>query len=187
MTSIITLHLVLPRDIYISCSRKLQPSPTLFKPLSFSCSGYDFALRKTLPLRSLVRFHAENDVMNKNTLSDEVQAAVPQIFQGLPGQAQLVEATMVDSRPISVDEARTGCASDFCYGVGHILLGIDIGGTTIKAAPVDTRTGKLVEPRHVIDTPQPATPEAVAGVIKEMCDHFQVRPPPFMLCHCQFL
>lgn len=186
MTSITTLHLVLPRDIHSSSSRKLQPFPRLSEIQLFPCGGQDWVLKKTQNSRYSVRCQAAKDV-SKHSLADEVPAPVSQIFQGLPGQAQLFEATMVDSRPISIDEARTGCASDFCYGVGHILLGIDIGGTTIKAAPVDTRTGKLVEPRHVIDTPQPATPEAVAGVIKEMCDHFQVRPPPFMPCHCQFL
>ena len=35
-------------------------------------------------------------------------------------------------------------------------LGIDIGGTGIKGAPVDTSTGELVAPRFRIPTPQPA-------------------------------
>ena len=52
-------------------------------------------------------------------------------------------------------------------------LGIDIGGTGIKAAIVDTKTGKLLSERHRIPTPKPATPEAVAKVIKEMVDHFK--------------
>eukprot|EP00271_Cylindrocystis_brebissonii_P001315 TRINITY_DN11603_c0_g1_i1.p1 TRINITY_DN11603_c0_g1~~TRINITY_DN11603_c0_g1_i1.p1 ORF type:complete len:394 (-),score=82.71 TRINITY_DN11603_c0_g1_i1:757-1938(-) len=70
------------------------------------------------------------------------------------------------------DDASSGYAPDGCYGVGHILLGIDIGGTTIKAAPVDTKTGALLRPRHVIDTPQPATPKAVALVLKQQLEHF---------------
>src|SRR5690242_9027813 len=52
------------------------------------------------------------------------------------------------------------------------LLGIDIGGTGIKGAPVDTRTGELLAPRHRILTPQPATPAAVAGVVAEVAKHF---------------
>jgi len=40
-------------------------------------------------------------------------------------------------------------------------LGIDVGGTGIKAAVVDTRTGRLVSGRERLDTPRPATPEAV--------------------------
>lgn len=52
------------------------------------------------------------------------------------------------------------------------ILGIDIGGSGIKAAIVDTRTGELTSERHRIATPKPATPDAVANVIKEMVDHF---------------
>lgn len=51
-------------------------------------------------------------------------------------------------------------------------LGIDIGGTGIKAAVVDTKTGELVSKRHRIPTPKPATPESVAKVVKEMVEHF---------------
>ena len=53
------------------------------------------------------------------------------------------------------------------------ILGIDIGGTGIKAAVVDTKTGELLSERHRIDTPKPSTPEAVAKVVKEMITHFK--------------
>ena len=53
------------------------------------------------------------------------------------------------------------------------VLGIDIGGTGIKAAIVDTSTGKLITERHRIPTPKPATPKAVANTIQEMMDHFK--------------
>jgi polyphosphate glucokinase len=52
------------------------------------------------------------------------------------------------------------------------LLGIDIGGTGMKAAPVDTDTGELIVPRHRILTPHPATPDAMAGVVGELARHF---------------
>ena len=52
------------------------------------------------------------------------------------------------------------------------VLGIDIGGSGIKAAIVDTKKGKLLSKRHRIDTPKPATPEAVAKVVNEMVNHF---------------
>ena len=52
------------------------------------------------------------------------------------------------------------------------VLGIDIGGSGIKAAPVDTKDGMMLEPRHRIPTPVPATPESVAPVIEEMVRHF---------------
>ena len=53
------------------------------------------------------------------------------------------------------------------------VLGFDIGGTGIKAAIVDTKTGELLSERHRIPTPKPATPDAVAKVVKEMIDHFK--------------
>jgi polyphosphate glucokinase len=52
------------------------------------------------------------------------------------------------------------------------VLGIDIGGTGIKGAPVDTRSGQLLADRHRILTPQPATPDAVADVVAELARFF---------------
>jgi polyphosphate glucokinase len=51
-------------------------------------------------------------------------------------------------------------------------LGIDIGGTGIKGALVDTEKGELVVERFRIDTPQPATPNAVAATVAEIVKHF---------------
>ena len=56
-------------------------------------------------------------------------------------------------------------------------LGIDIGGTGIKGAPVDTRTGDLIADRFRIPTPQPATPDAVAGTVAEIAKHFDWTGP----------
>ncbi len=47
------------------------------------------------------------------------------------------------------------------------ILGIDIGGTGIKWAIVDTETGALLSERKKIATPKPATPEAVSKCIQE--------------------
>jgi polyphosphate glucokinase len=52
------------------------------------------------------------------------------------------------------------------------VLGIDIGGTGIKAAPVDVATGQLTEERKKIDTPHPATPAAVTDVVRELAGSF---------------
>jgi len=52
------------------------------------------------------------------------------------------------------------------------ILGIDVGGSGIKAAVVNTTTGELITERHRIPTPKPATPEAVAEVIKKIIEHF---------------
>ncbi len=52
-------------------------------------------------------------------------------------------------------------------------FGIDIGGSGIKGAPVDLDDGgKLVAERHRVETPRPATPEAVAPVVAEVLAHF---------------
>lgn len=53
------------------------------------------------------------------------------------------------------------------------LLGIDIGGSGIKAAIVDSKTGELLSERFRIPTPKPSTPDAVKKVVKQMVDHFQ--------------
>jgi len=55
--------------------------------------------------------------------------------------------------------------------VAHVL-GIDIGGTGIKAAPVDLSTGTLLADRVKIDTPRPALPAAVAAVVRELAVGF---------------
>ena len=47
-------------------------------------------------------------------------------------------------------------------------FGIDIGGTGIKAAPVDLDTGKLLAARQKIATPHPAVPDAVAEIVREL-------------------
>ena len=56
-------------------------------------------------------------------------------------------------------------------------LGVDIGGTGIKAAPVDVAAGKLLEERQKIDTPQPATPSAVADVVTQLVKNFSWTGP----------
>lgn len=48
------------------------------------------------------------------------------------------------------------------------ILGIDIGGSGIKGAVVDTEAGRLVTERQRIPTPQPATPTAVADTVVEL-------------------
>ncbi len=54
----------------------------------------------------------------------------------------------------------------------EIGLGIDIGGSGIKGAPVNLQTGELVADRMRIDTPQPSTPDAVADIVAKIVDDF---------------
>jgi len=55
------------------------------------------------------------------------------------------------------------------------ILGIDIGGSGIKGAPVDTEKGELLEDRFRIPTPQPATPENVTETVGKIAEKFQWR------------
>jgi polyphosphate glucokinase len=52
------------------------------------------------------------------------------------------------------------------------MIGIDVGGSGIKAAIVETTTGEFISPRVRVETPQPATPKAVAkataGVVADL-------------------
>ncbi len=56
-------------------------------------------------------------------------------------------------------------------------FGIDIGGTGMKAAPVDLDTGELAAPRFRIDTPKPSTPENMAIIAKALVDHHEWTGP----------
>lgn len=57
------------------------------------------------------------------------------------------------------------------------ILGIDIGGSGIKGAPVDVERGELATERHRIPTPQPATPEAVIETVGKIVQHFDYHGP----------
>jgi polyphosphate glucokinase len=57
------------------------------------------------------------------------------------------------------------------------VLGIDIGGTGIKGAPVDLATGKLTMERVKLETPHPSTPDAVASVVAELVAGFRWTGP----------
>jgi polyphosphate glucokinase len=52
------------------------------------------------------------------------------------------------------------------------VLGIDIGGSGIKAAPVDTAKGTLVVERIKVETPRPALPDSIAKAIQGLVQDF---------------
>ena len=58
---------------------------------------------------------------------------------------------------------------------GRTAFGVDIGGSGIKGAPVDLRTGTFSAERLRIPTPQPATPAAVADVVRQIVTTFDLR------------
>ncbi len=57
------------------------------------------------------------------------------------------------------------------------ILGIDIGGSGVKGAPVDVSGGSLIEDRFRIPTPRPATPKSVAGAVAKVTRHFDWHGP----------
>jgi polyphosphate glucokinase len=52
------------------------------------------------------------------------------------------------------------------------VLGIDIGGSGIKGAPVDVEKGVLTQERFRIPTPEPSAPDVVGDVVAEIVKHF---------------
>ena len=57
------------------------------------------------------------------------------------------------------------------------ILGIDIGGSGIKGAPVNVKTGVLAAERYRIPTPQPSTPDAIGDTVAEIASHFDWKGP----------
>ena len=58
-----------------------------------------------------------------------------------------------------------------------ITLGIDIGGSGIKGAPVDAVKGTLTAERLRIPTPSPARPAQVASVVRTLAESFGWKQP----------
>ena len=57
-------------------------------------------------------------------------------------------------------------------------IGIDFGGSGIKAAPVDLGTGEFSAERERVDTPEESTPQAVAAVMADLLDRFEAKDSP---------
>ncbi len=55
------------------------------------------------------------------------------------------------------------------------LLGIDVGGTGIKAAMVDSLKGEFITEKIKYPTPQPSTPDNVSEVLNQLVDDFGYR------------
>jgi polyphosphate glucokinase len=56
-------------------------------------------------------------------------------------------------------------------------LGIDIGGSAVKGAPVDTKTGRLLAERFRIATPDALSPAQMGRAIWEIAEHFDWQGP----------
>ncbi len=58
-----------------------------------------------------------------------------------------------------------------------VRIGVDVGGSGIKAAAVDVGTGELIGERLRVDTPEPSTPASVATAIAELVGQIDVAGP----------
>lgn len=58
-----------------------------------------------------------------------------------------------------------------------ITLGIDIGGSGIKGAPVEVTNGEFTAERIRVDTPMPSTPENCVRVVYEIVQKFDYKGP----------
>jgi polyphosphate glucokinase len=57
------------------------------------------------------------------------------------------------------------------------ILGIDIGGSSLKAAPVDTHTGRLLAERRRVETPKTLSPRRMAATVADLARSFQWTGP----------
>jgi len=57
------------------------------------------------------------------------------------------------------------------------ILGIDIGGSGVKGAPVNISNGDLLDERFRLPTPHPATPKSVAKTVAKITNHFEWHGP----------
>lgn len=55
-----------------------------------------------------------------------------------------------------------------------VVIGVDVGGSSIKAAPVDVTTGQLTETLHSVPTPDPSTADALVAAMKKLVAQFDV-------------
>ena len=66
-------------------------------------------------------------------------------------------------------------------GTQQLGFGVDVGGSGIKGAPVDLGRGALAAERVRIETPQPATPEAVVDTVARVLEESGAPEGPFGL------
>ena len=58
-----------------------------------------------------------------------------------------------------------------------VVLGVDVGGSGIKGAPVDTETGELLAPRFRIETPESGKPQPMAEIVGQIAHSFAWNGP----------
>ncbi|HTO04490.1 MAG TPA: ROK family protein [Opitutus sp.] len=57
------------------------------------------------------------------------------------------------------------------------ILGIDVGGSAFKGAPVDVTSGKLLAPQHLVASTAPCAFSEGRAAVREIAEHFDWRGP----------
>lgn len=97
----------------------------------------------------------------KSAAKPVAKAAEKSAVQPKPAAKPAVKSA-VKPKPAAKSAAKPAPKS----AASRAALGIDVGGTGIKAALVDVKTGVLLTKRYRVNTPKPSTPEAIAETVR---------------------
>jgi polyphosphate glucokinase len=92
------------------------------------------------------------------------------------------EAFVLADAHVGDDQDKAGTHSGEIIDAGdrRLGIGVDVGGSGIKAAAIDLDTGELVSPRHRVPTPVPSAPAAViasiARIVKKISREVKLAP-----------
>ena len=107
----------------------------------------------------------------EDAVEDTVPATRPSTAKAKAGAAKAGAGSHVKSgntAPAAGASPATTHAPVLALATGPIAIGVDVGGSGIKAAAVDLNTGLLVSERHRVLTPQPSTTAAVVATIARL-------------------
>ena len=97
---------------------------------------------------------------------------------GLPKKVARIaaEAAALADAPVEDDQDKAGRHTGEVFDPAgrRVGIGVDVGGSGIKAAAVDLDTGELISPRHRVPTPHPSAPAAVVASIARLVKKISV-------------
>ena len=105
---------------------------------------------------------AVSDRVDDGAAAEPVEATVDAVTDEV---AEIVAETATQD---DQDKAPALSGAPIDPGSRRLAIGVDVGGSGIKAALVDLDTGELVSPRHRVPTPQPSAPAAVIASISRI-------------------
>lgn len=105
--------------------------------------------------------------MHDNDRDDADDAELADVAEAEQAEADVVHE-LEDDEHDDQDKAGTFTGEQIDPGERRLAIGVDVGGTGIKAAAVDLETGEIVGLRHRVPTPQPSTPAAVVASVHRL-------------------